>query len=246
MKFKTEASTDIAMIGIWDADASSGEIPFKRLMDELSKDGKEGKLLRVDTGADGGYSICVVSTQEELRTFRLDAYAKIEHVFFLKSESGAFIAGGLEDYRNGTPQITSKDDLIKLEPGTFRVHAYVHSETEEQISKQVEAKTGVDDLRYYQYRNNGFGIAIGVIGIGAVLAFFWSWWALLPAMLMASGVLIYFSRLNSSDARIQRVDQAFRIYENAHPTLIFYFESVPEIGVSRGFFHLDEVPEQRG
>jgi hypothetical protein len=133
MKFETEAGTDIAMIGIWDADASSEEIPFKHLMDELSKDGKEGKLLRVDTGADGGYSICVISTREELRSFRLDAYAKIEHDLFLKSESGAFIAGGLEDYRNGTPQFTSKDDLFKLGPGAFKVHAYVHNEEEEQI-----------------------------------------------------------------------------------------------------------------
>lgn len=246
MKFETEAGTDIAMIGIWDADASGGEIPFKCLIGEISKDGKEGKLLRVDTGADGGYSICVVSTLEELRTFRLDAYAKIEHDFFLKSETGAFIAGGLEDYRNGTPQITSKDNLFKLEPGAFKVHAYVHNEDEEQISKQVEAKTGVEELRYYQTRNNGLGIAIGAIGIGAALAFLWSWWALLAALLMASGVLIYFLRLNSSDARVQRVDQAFRIYEQAHPTLIFHFESVQGIGESRGFFHLDEVLQERG
>jgi hypothetical protein len=104
----------------------------------------------------------------------------------------------------------------------------------------------VEDLRYYQNRHNGLGIAIGAIGIGAVLAFLWSWWALLPAVLMASGVLIHFSRLSASDARIQRVDQAFRIYEKEHPTLIFYFESVPGIAVSRGFFHLDEVSEQRG
>ena len=246
MKFETEAGTDIAMIGIWDADVSIGDIPFKRLMEELSKDGRDGKLLRVDTGADGGYSICVVSTQEELGAFRLDAYAEIQHDFFLHSQSGTFIVGGVEDYRNGTPQITSKGDRFRLEPGAFRIRVYAHNDDEEQISKEVAAEIGEDDLRYYQEQKSGWGIAIAGITLAIVGGYFWSWWVLLPAILFAVGVVFYFSKLNSSDERVQRVERAFREYDEIHPALIFHFEPVPEIGVSRGFFHLDEVLNQQG
>lgn len=241
MKFETEVGTDIAMIGIWDSDVQSGEIPSTRLMEELSKDGQRGKLLRVETGADGRYSICVVSTLEELRAFRLGAYAKIKHDFFLSTQSGLFIAGGLENYRNGTPKITSKDDQFRLKPGNFRIHAYAYNEDEDQISSQVEADIGEADLRHYEDRKSGCGFAMGTGLVGVALGLFWSWWVLLPAVLLASGILLYYRRLTVSDGLIQRVEGAFRAYEKAHPTLIFYFESVPEIGVSRGFFHLDEL-----
>ena len=249
MKFETEAGTDIAMIGIWDADVPVGElrkIPYKRLMEELSKDGHDGKILRVDTGADGGYPICVVSTEEEFGAFRLDAYAEIQHDFFLYSQSGNFIAGGLEDYRNGTPQLTSENDRFRLEPGGFRVRVYTHDEDEDQIAKQVADEVGEDDLRHYQERKSGCGIAMAAIAFGMVGGYFWSWWVLLPAILLAARVVSYFSKLNSSDERVQRVERAFREYDNNHPALIFHFESVSEIGESCGFFHLDEVLNQQG
>lgn len=241
MKFETEIGTDIAMIGIWDADVPVGKIPFKRRMQELSKDGQDGRLLRVDTSDDGDYHICVVSTHEELQEFNLDAYAEIKNEFFLRSQSGNFIAGGVEDYRNGKPQITSKDDQFRLEPGAYRVRVYVHNEDEEQISKRVAVETGDEDLRYYEDRRSGCGIAIAGIALGIGGGYIWTWWLLLPAILLALGAVTYFSRLNSADERMQRVEQAFREYEKAHPAVIFHFEPVPDIGVSRGFFYLDEV-----
>ncbi len=242
MKFEIEVSTEIAMIGIWDTAVPSGDIPFKGMMEALSKDGRDGKLLRVDSGADGDYTLCVVSTLEELQAFPLEDYARIEHDFFLRSESGAFIAGGIEDYRNGAPQVTLHGGRFQLEPGSFRIHVYAHTQSEEQLSRLVEAEVGEDDLRSYENRRTGGALAAGSVVVGILLGYFWSPWALLPAAVLAAGVLVYFSRVNAADPRIRKVEQAFRAHERANPDLLFRFEPVSELGISRGAFHLDEVP----
>jgi len=240
MRYEIEAATDIAMVGLWDSDLSSIVLGYKKWTRLLERDSVDGKLLYIDTGADGSYNICLVTTEEELKNFDLSVYQKVEGDFSINTKNGKLRIGGMEDYRSDNLQITDESSIVKLEPGTYEVIPYVLSNLEACGDKLVE-KVGLKEVEYYESRSSGCLFAFSALILSIGVGYFVSWWLSLPFIFIGFLILNYYSRRNLADERYNKVRRVAETIDKSYPFLLFLMTASDELRVSRGHFYLDEV-----
>lgn len=241
MKLKKEAATDIATIGIWDADLDkiNQNQSYKDWSKTIETDAANGDLLYIDTGADGSYSVCIVDTKEELEKFTLNHYCKVEKEFYLFSKSGKLMIGGLEDYRSDKPATTNEDDIFLIKPNPYRVFPYVLRLKEEEMACAIESIVGAEEWAYYQKKSVGCSLVCGLFLVGLLAAFFLHWSLLILALMLMVTSVILRNNWNSKDARLKKVEHCIEDFQQQHPDLLLRLEACKTLGKSKGSFHLD-------
>ena len=240
--FITEAGTDVAMLGIWDADAPTddvGKSNYKDYQAILDADARDGKLIYINTYSDGGYPMGIVADRAALPSGVLDGYDAVDRALFIHTPTGRLVVGGLEDYRSSKPQITSEKDVFEVDPGIYQASAYQLIDDEERIIDELKRQVGEDEYEYYSTRPTGCLAASFLIPAGLVASVFWSWWAMLIAFVLSIGYAAYRTKANTQDERFMAVKSVADEWDAAHPVILFVLEKVEEMQESDGFFDLD-------
>ena len=243
-----DAGTDVAMLGLWDANAPRDDIgksnpgKFQELLDE---DAHKGKLIYINTSSDGSFSIGICLCSNDLPEDLEKWYTQVDRRLFLNVESGQVIAGGLEDYRSSNPQITGDADLVTVRNGVYQISAYQAIYDDERKIEEIRDIVGEDEYAYYSSRSTGC-LAFFVLFIaGLACSIFWSWWVIIPAILTGIVNAIYRSKVNSKDERYMKVQMQIDKWDSNHPVVVFLLKAVVSMGESDGYFDLDyETAEQ--
>lgn len=246
--FVTEAGTDVAMLGIWDADAPTDDVgkgKYKDYQAILEADARDGKLIFINTYSDGGYPMGIVTDRADLPSGILDWYDAVDRALFINTPTGRLVVGGLEDYRSSKPRITSEKDVFEVDPGIYQAFAYQLIGDEERIIDEVKRQVGDDEYEYYSTRPTGCLTASLLIAAGLIVSFFWSWWSLLIAVVLSIAFAAYRTRANTQDERFMAVKRVSDEWDAAHPVILFVLEKVEEMQESDGFFGLDDESAQQ-
>lgn len=235
--FNTHAGTDAAMIGIWDAGTPGDDLrlrPFSEYFDAINADARDGKLLYVNTGGDGSYSVGIVVGRGQAPADLAAWYRPVERTLYLQAPTGRIVAGGLEDYRNSKPQITTDASVCDVGPGSYQVFAYQLTDDEERIDDEMASLVGDDALRYYYTRPDGCAPALVLVAAGLFASFVWSWWSMAIAVPLAVGYAVYRSYVNSRDETFIAVGKVIKAWDDQHPLFLFVLERVDHIQPSDG------------
>lgn len=232
------------MLGIWDAEIVAddiGERDTETFRVALERDGACGRLLHISTGADGSYPIWVATRDEDLWQLRSPEYRSIEGDFFIRSETGRFRVGGLEDYRATMPRITSEQDIVVVEPGAYRIWAHELDDDGERMAEHVRREVGQRAYERWQGFPTGCLTSTLVLITGMFGALIWSWWA--AALSIALAVAYAWSQAyrRHRDPACQRVEAAINRLEAERPRVILVLEPIEQMPPSQGGFSLDGV-----
>jgi hypothetical protein len=229
MKARTDAGTDVAMIGAWDA--QRGSTPFtaselRHLSETLEAEAAEGHLFLLHTGADGGGPVDLYIGEAIPGEIR-DRLVASDGEFLLVLPSGALVVGGAEDYRSPKAQITAPNSSVSVPPGEYALRCYTPNDEEQSPRSEGELRklVGSADLKYYDRINSG-GCLVGSLSLllFPILSFPLGWKVALA--ITAVVFLSFFPALQwilKRSARYQRLDKvvpAFRL-QSQDPTLVF-------------------------
>jgi hypothetical protein len=228
MKARIDAGTDVAMIGLWDAQRSATPLTpaeSKKFADALEADAGQGHVFVVHTGGDGGGPVDLyidepipADVQE-----RLEPGAG-ESVLILPT--GALTVGGAEDYRSAKPRITGANSVVQVPAGKYSVRCYALNEEESPATEAaLRKRVGREDIEYYD-RVNKRGCAAGaaLLLLFPILWFPLGWKLALPitvaVFLAFFPIFRWFLKRNARYQRLDQVIPGFRL-GNADPTFVF-------------------------
>ena len=238
--YDIEAGTDIAMVGLWDP-ASDGrpELSHKELMPFLEAEAREGKLLLMITGGDGSYR-AKVYVGERPAEASLAFFDRLGGEFYIESQSGKLIFGGVEDYRHAEPRITSEEDCFEVAAGCYSVDVFECTLRVggEDYYNELARRTSPEDVEHFRDASDGCASGCVLILIGILLGYFFSWWWLLAGGVLGTAVANWSLRRQMADEVYQRVARAAMVLDGELPEVIFVLDRVETMGESAGSFSL--------
>ena len=223
--------TDIATVGVWDPAETYPDKPADT-QTFIQEQAKAGRLFYIQTGADGGYPTdFYVGEQPDPEV--LELYIRYSPSYLIESRSGRLLAGGLEDFANPKPQITSSDDELVVIPGRYALSLYEVSEDKhlERLGEHI----GKEDMDYYGKRcDRGctgcclfYAIALLMLPVCWVLMDWWPWLFWVAAMfpLIGTAYLLLSSRRLDADTRFKDIAQRIASFSEQYPALICVLET---------------------
>jgi len=237
MPNRIHIGTDIATIGVWDPTRERHDLKTARYADYragLESEAHAGRLFFVNTGADGEY-LTDIYVDEQPDPDCLSRYTATEREFLIESQSGQLIAGGLEDFINGTKQITSEDDQFRVAVGFYALRFY--ELTEHESADRLRDHIGAEDLSYYQRRSGGCSwlVLLFVIGITLLIAQWWLVSAGVFAVLVTCWVVG--SRARACDHRYQEIARRVEAFDEKFPPFIYVLRRVADACEVQGGWH---------
>jgi len=242
VKSRTDAGTDIAMIGAWDAQCDT--TPFtaperKHLAQSLERDAGAGHLFLVHTGADGGGPVDVY-VDEPIPADERERLVPLEGAFLLAVPTGALVVGGVEHYRSSTRPTMERHDSITVPPGDYLLRCYrqQNEELAPRSERELEKMVGRSDLRYYDRLNN-LGCLTGglTLLLFPTLVFPLGWrLALLITVIVFLAYFPILEQLRKRDPRYRRLHAIvpeFRI-RHADPVWVFELRALGDRSGHRG------------
>ena len=242
MKARVDASTDVAMIGAWDAQRSAKPLSASELQqsaDTLEVDAAAGHLFLLHTGADIGGPIDLY-IDEPIPVEIWERLASSGEEFLLALPSGALVVGGAEYYRSAEPNDAGSKSVVSVPAGDYSVRVYSPKDTEESpgSEEQLRRMVGSADLQYYD-RVNHMGCLVGSLTLllFPILSFPLGWKI---ALVVTAVVFLSFfpvrQRLLERNARYQRLDKlvpAFRL-QHEDAMLVLELRSISDRGTVKG------------
>nr|AYM53807.1 hypothetical protein [Archangium sp.] len=174
--YRIDAGTDIACVGIWDAELPPAKHSIEG--EALNASAARGELLPIYTHADGSYPLRIL-VEEPFVPPEEQRFVTLEREFGLDLRSGTALVGGCEDFRNPRPRITTDRDRIRVEPSWYRarVHlnvtdgdlleALAHTEAEKALTSEEHAR--YRQLGKHYNRGCALQLIAVALGIGSVL-----------------------------------------------------------------------------
>lgn len=235
MRYQIDMDTDIAAIGVWDAEAGDGKRGFadnstKTQWAAWDEDVAATQLFVLETGSDGSYS-AEFFIDEPVPADQLSLARTVNREYLLRCASGTLVAGGMEDYRSAKPKATDESSRMTVSPGPYRLRLHV-GESEDQINEaDLVTFVGAEDYAYYQKLSGRQSLGcLGVFLAFLPTVFFGAnFWVCLIFGLVAGGVGYFLAGLLlTMNDRYQRVFRKVMEYHNRIPCLIFELTRIDE------------------
>lgn len=242
MPKRIEMGTDIAMVGVWDPGVDLHDKPGD-YRDFIEAKALAGRLFFIDTVADGGFHTDVY-VDEQPAPETLAFYKTPDRRFLIASESGRLIAGGIEDFANLQPQITSPADEFNVTPGRYALSVYERDE--DQYLEVLKKEVGESDMDYYATRFNGcthgclaFIAAVILGAVSWVLTDVYPWLWAVTGLLVALGITYITIRTRTliKDERYRDIHQRIGKIEERFSSFIFILESLSDNEEVEGGWH---------
>ncbi|MEM9110599.1 MAG: hypothetical protein AAGC72_11305 [Planctomycetota bacterium] len=235
MPRRIEVGTDIASIGVWDPVEPYPDKPADAQA-FIQQQAKAGRLFYIVTGADGGYQTdFYIGEQPDPEI--LDLYTKYSPEYLIESRSGRLIAGGLEDFANPNPQMTSSEDELVVTPGRYVLSLYELDE--DRYLERLDEHVSKEDMDYYGKRcDRGctgcclfYVIALLLVPFCWVLMDLWPWlwWIAAIFPLIGTTYLLLYSRRLDADTRFKGISQRIAAVSEQYPALICVLDTT-ELG----------------
>jgi hypothetical protein len=241
MYYRIELGTDVAKVGIWDAEAGNGELrPYADLKNSTQEaaweeDTAAGRLFLIETGSDGSYN-AEFYINEPVPADKLRLTRTVNREFLLRCPSGTLVAGGLEDYRMPNPRITGPDDGIPLPPGPYHLRLHVGDHDDRMNEADVVTAVGEADYAYYQKVHSRQSLGCLLVFTAFIPAIVAGWDFLACALFaIAAGAVGYMGAgfLMSLNDRYQRIADKVNAYHQQIPALVFELTPVDEVIASK-------------
>ena len=182
------AGTDIAKMGVWDADSDKlcpPDSDLDSLLDSLSDRAARGELRAFDIGADGSGFVDVYIDEEVPDDIRELFVAKIDDGMILVP-SGRLRVDGIECLLNGESEDSKLQNIVVLPPGKYEIVCWrCDDESDARVAdseKKLKKIVGADDVEFYDKLNTSqlvFGCLSPFLTF-AVAIFFIRWFFALP------------------------------------------------------------------
>ena len=229
MRARVDAATDVAMIGAWDA--SRNESPVSRRFGKdwertLEDDLDRGHLFLIRTGGDCGGPIDVY-LDTEIPGAELAHGRAIEGEFLISIPSGRLIVGGVEDYRNQKPQITSDKSVVSVPAGEYALRCFVGLEGEAvqgASASALENALGRDDYRYYRKVQQSGCLGFLTPLLFPIIAFRYGW-----KIALAGTAVILLGYFHVREQILKRIARYKRIEETVDEVLRRARETEPPL-----------------
>ena len=240
MKARIDAGTDIALIGLWDAQrGASPPSAGEKASDALEADAAAAHVFLVHTGGDGGGPVDVY-VDEAIPPEELERLRPAGGEFLLILPTGELVVAGAEDYRVAQPHIAGTNDPVALTAGEYSVRCYAAKDEEQTPRSEAALRklVGGEDLEYYD-RVNKSGCAAGAatLLLFPILSFPLGWKIALPVTIVVFlaffPVFRWFLQRNPRYQRLDKIIPEFRL-GHADPTLVFELRQVRDRGSLRG------------
>lgn len=234
MHHKIQVGTDVAAFGLWDHAANGLEritaLKYKEMRALQDEDIAAGRLLVIDTGADGGGK-AEVYVDERIPADNLKHLRTINREYLIRAGSGRLVLGGMEDYRSEKKRITGPDSQFNVEPGPYRVRLHVGEGADQVPETELIAAVGEADYQYHQRAANR--PSLGCLGLfaGFIPVVLWGWsYPAALAFAIASAILGYWlgCMLLSMDERYRRVQQKLSNVYLDIPYFVLELERIDE------------------
>lgn len=248
MKTRIEAGTDIATLGVWDAELQKRS-NIDRSLAALDREATQANLFLIRTGGDGGGPVDVY-VDEAIPSAARRLVRRVGREHLIHIPSGRFIVAGAEDYQTTTPQTIGQNSQLEIPPGDYAITCYSPKEEvgfDPPSQKQLCETLGATDYRYYRRVQK-----LSLMGYLNLLWFPLLWpmigWMLalgVTVVVLSSYFYVQEELLLKRNARYQaivaRVNSVWRATERAAaPTLILALRRVSNTnGLAGGSVRLD-------
>lgn len=224
MIHRTAIGTDIAMLGLWDAQHARRELKeldYEEMEQALQADAKGGRLFYVKTGSDGECDVNLYVDEaipDDVQHF----YKSLNRKFLLRCPSGRLVAGGLEEYAGTARGPVSDSEPVQVDAGDYVLEFHELNEGDINDPAHLAAVVGEEDHAYFLARGQTPRLGCGLLAASTVFLIFKLWPIGLPLLAVAVGLIFYRYWRNQTDSRYQDVKTRIAHYHSRFPLLIFH------------------------
>jgi hypothetical protein len=221
-KLILEGGTDVAEMALFCSDSISNKQPDNEIISKLEKD---NALIRLSTGADGGYLLHLY-VDDEIEDTAFDYCCKDDLIKGrFKTQEGNISFGGLESVTSSfEPNKNIRSDGC-INKGVYDYFAYRTEYPDDLIEDEVINIIGKEGYRYL----NKVGIVIWLNVIVFIflitLTFSKSIFFALPAILVAVWAKTWLKKYTTSSKYLMLENQKLEI-ERKYPSIIIKLESI--------------------
>ena len=233
-----EAETDVGTLALWDMGHQLehlAPLPNREFQAAITQDSKAARLIYIGSDIDLGCRLGLFFKEEPHSPNIQPWYYKVDRKLYLHAPSGRLCFAGLEFYRRETPHVVHENSIGEIDPGLYRVQAYVRLDDEDDfITEQLCKLVGREEYRYYRSRSTGCLLSAIALGLGFITSLAWSWLAMGIAILFSILYIGLQTRRNELDTRYQNTAQHIQQWYQQHPELLFQLEKTEQLGMSDG------------
>ena len=241
MPKRIELGTDIATIGVWDPARERHDLNSAKYRDyqsSLQSEAEAGRLFFINTSADGGYLTDIYVDQTPDPDL-LNVYSTVDRDFLVVSESGRFIAGGIEDFVSKTKRITSREDDFSVAPGAYALS--LHELLEDKMIDRLRHHIGEEDYAYYVAKSGGIAWGCLLFVLATIFLFAKLWVVSLSLFAVWVGYLVVRSRVRAADDRFGKIAMRVEAFDELFPVFIFVLRKLSDsTAVKGGWYELDK------